>query len=187
MGKSQIESPVANLKSLSQRFKSPVPNLKSNPKSFGSNLKSFPSNRKSNLKSPAEVYSVSKLCQADGKSGYNSTSFTETGNNIHTQAKYKQYFSNFNKFHYFKQIFVICNLLHLWKCQILHGLVASEIRGQIAKCPNQIARNFKSNQIESPCCEIESPEVQIESQMASNRDSNRIAIWFCPWLLRMHY
>ena len=59
----------------------------------------------------------------------------------------------------------------------------SSICCQIASCSNQIAQNVKSNQIESLFPQIKSLPVQIKSQMASNRDLNQIAIWFCPWLI----
>jgi len=41
----------------------------------------------------------------------------------------------------------------------------------------------KSNQISIAYCQIESFDSQIESQHASNRNLNRIAIWFCPPVL----
>ena len=43
---------------------------------------------------------------------------------------------------------------------------------------NQNSVSFKSNQIESVSCQIKSSAFEIDSRKASNRDLNRIAIWF---------
>jgi len=49
--------------------------------------------------------------------------------------------------------------------------------------PNRITYLSKQNQISIAYCQIESFDSQIESQHASNRNLNRIAIWFCPPVL----